>query len=139
MREKPKILIADDDRDLVEILSGYIEMNGYDTVTAHEGVRALELAHKVKPDLIVLDIQMPAGNGVYVLKNLKVHWETKNIPVIVITGLNDPNLKKQIEKMGANDFIPKPYESSELLLRIRRLLSGEGEKEEDTLRLWETR
>ncbi len=132
--KKIKILIADDDHDLVEVLSNYIEMSGFETLAAYEGVRTLEVVHKSKPDLVILDLNMPAGNGMYVLKTLRSHWQTKKIPVIILTGLNDPNLKKQIEEMGAQDFMTKPYDSAELLHKIKKLVNPDEEKE-NTLRL----
>lgn len=120
--KKNKILIADDDHDFVEILRTFLESQGYQTFAAYEGVRTVEIANKKKPDLILLDLSMPAGKGDSVLQMLRLREATRNIPVIVITGLPKPNLKKKILSMGANAYFQKPFDEKELLARIEALL-----------------
>lgn len=118
-----KILIADDEYDFVEMVQDRLEKNGYVVLTAHEGVRAVEAAHKQKPDLILLDLKMPAGTGQSVLKAVRSHPETKNIPVIVITALPSGALEKEIKEAGAEAFFRKPFNMEKLLEKIESLLS----------------
>ncbi|MBI2982291.1 MAG: response regulator, partial [Deltaproteobacteria bacterium] len=88
----------------------------------YEGVRTIEAANKQHPDLILLDIRMPAGTGTSVLDTLKARETTKKIPVIVISALNDGGLEKRVMAQGAQAFLKKPFDSKELLEQIRSLL-----------------
>lgn len=118
-----KILIADDDKEFVEILSERLTSVGYDTVIAYEGIRALQLAHHEKPDLIILDWRMPAGLGSVVLKDLKNAPDTKHIPIVVLTGLDDKELEITAKTLGADAFFRKPYNTQEFLLELKELLA----------------
>lgn len=122
MKEKKKILIADDDPDIAKILRIQLEQAGFEVLTTTEGVRTIELAHKQKPDLIILDIQMPVGTGRSVLQAFQSKPETKGIPVIILTGLEDPHLKERLLAEGAKDFFKKPYDLKTLLEKINRHL-----------------
>ncbi len=121
--KKPKILVADDEEELVKALRDRLHFEGFDTVAAFEGVRAIEMAHKQAPDLILLDLRMPAGTGQSVLKSLKSRLETEKIPVIVITALEGRNLEQELLEAGAVDFVRKPYDWNELLDKIRTTLA----------------
>lgn len=121
---KVKILIADDDVDYVEVLQSSLEHEGYQTLSAYEGVRTIELANKEKPDLILLDLKMPAGRGETVLKTLHRQNETRKIPVIVITGLPEGEIQDEIFSLGAKDFIKKPYDNKVLMNKIKMVLEA---------------
>ncbi len=121
--KKPKILVADDEEELVKVLRDRLQFEGFDTLAAFEGVRTIEMAHKYHPDLILLDLRMPAGTGQSVLKNLRARPETENIPIIIITALEGNNLEEDLLRSGANDFIRKPYDWNVLLEKIRKFLS----------------
>ena len=120
---KSKILVADDDTDLVQMLRDMLEHEDYETFAAYEGVRAIEAAHKQKPNLILLDIQMPAGTGQSVLQALRAKDATKKIPVIVISGVQQSGLADEVKKLGAQDFILKPYEKEDLIRKIKKYLN----------------
>jgi CheY-like chemotaxis protein len=122
MSEKRLILIADDDPDIVTLIRDLLEFEGFQTVSAYEGVRAIEIVHKRKPDLILLDLQMPAGTGQSVLENIRTVPDTKKIPVIVLTGLQASDLEEECLALGAQAFIRKPYERELLLAKIRQLI-----------------
>lgn len=117
-----KILIADDDKDLVTLLRERIENDGFDTVCAFEGVRVVETAVKEHPDLIILDWLMPAGKAPYVLKGLRNNNETRHIPVIILTGIMENDMEKTAKDFGAKAFFRKPYEYREVILKIKELL-----------------
>jgi len=123
MDEKKKILIVDDDQDLVQVIRMNLDFRGYETFEANEGVRATEMAHKIKPDVILLDINIPVGSGEAVLKNLQKHFETDKIPVIIISGIDDEKRIQKILDDGAKIFLQKPFENQELLDAIASVLS----------------
>lgn len=116
------ILIADDDKALVETIRLRLEFEGFKTLSAYEGVRVIEHARKDKPDLIILDVKMPAGSGVFVLEDLTKFEETMNIPVIILTGFGDANLREKAIGLGAKAFFEKPCDLDLLAELIRNLL-----------------
>ncbi|MDO8527789.1 MAG: response regulator [Deltaproteobacteria bacterium] len=122
--KKCKILVADDDHDLVNLLNVRLEAEGFEVLNAYEGIRVIEVARNKKPDLILLDVMMPTGTGQTVLKNLRAHPETKNIPVIVLTALGGAELEHEMRAAGAEDFLRKPYDAQDLLSRIRNLMES---------------
>lgn len=121
-KKKWQILIGDDDPDIVKSLTERLESEGFETLSAVEGYQVVELAHKKLPDLILLDIQMPFGMGETVLQYLRSRPDTQKIPVIVITGLDDPKLEGRVFNEGAQGFIRKPYDAKVLLGKIRNCL-----------------
>lgn len=123
MNKKYTILIADDEQELVTTLRDFLEYEGFETLSAFEGVRTVEIAHKKNPDLILLDLQMPAGTGQMVLESLRSRPETEKIPVIVITAIAKDNLEEEVRRRGAQDFLQKPFDPQDLLSKILALLS----------------
>lgn len=119
---KQKILIADDDRDLAHTLKIWLEDKGYEILLAYGGLQAVELALSERPDLILLDYNMPEGSGLVVLNNLREFLKDKMMPVIIITGVKMYNLDELLKNAGARDFVVKPYEEEDLLTKIRALL-----------------
>lgn len=122
MSIKKRILVADDDQEFVEMLNTRLEAAGYETIFAYEGIRAIELACKEHPDLIILDWKMPAGKGDSVLDFLTRRDETRHIPVIILTGVDEPGIEEKAFKLKAKAFIRKPYEPRVLLQKIREAL-----------------
>lgn len=123
-KKKHRILIADDDHDLVALLRVRLEAEGFETLAAYEGVRTIEMIHKHHPDLVILDLLMPAGTGQTVLKHLRGNSETRSMPVIVLTALGGAHLEKEARAAGAQDFLRKPYDDRELVEKIRNCLTG---------------
>lgn len=121
---KHTILIADDDESLVEVLSKRLRIAGYETLATYEGIRTIERAHKDEPDLIILDWKMPTGSGDAVLEYLFAEKITRKIPVIILTGMDDPDIKEKAIALGARAFIKKPYEPKHLLQVIEDILSN---------------
>ncbi len=115
-----KILLADDDTDIRDIISGILTREGFEVLLAKDGNEALDLAKTGKPDLILLDFLMPQMNGVEVCEALKKDKEMKSIPVIMITAYASE--KEKSLSSGAIDFITKPIEKVDLMLRIRSVL-----------------
>jgi DNA-binding response OmpR family regulator len=120
-----KILIADDDQNTVSFLVSLLKANKYEVVVAFDGMQTIAVAHKEKPDLILLDIMMPVRSGINIFENLKMSSLTAITPVIFITGVANPEIKQKALEMGAADYIVKPFETEYLLSKVRKAL---GEK-----------
>jgi DNA-binding NtrC family response regulator len=122
MPQKNRILVVDDEDALRMVLSSELEGEGYKVASASDGAEAIDILKKDEFDLILLDIKMPNVDGFEVLKFVKeTHPNTK---VIMLTGFAD--LKNAIEskKLGAEDFVSKPYDLVDLLTTVERVLSG---------------
>ena len=126
MGQKKKILIVDDERDIVKALVIRLQKAGYEVVTAFDGAQGVFMAHKEKPDLIILDIRMPAGNGFSVAQRLKRSMHTFTIPVIFLTGSPEKNAEEKAMALGARFYVKKPYDPEELLDAIKRALEEES-------------
>ena len=118
----PKILLADDDPVLRKYLGIILEKHDYSYSTATNGTEAIEKAKAYNPDLILLDVMMPGMDGLEVCKKLKGDPSTQFIPIIIITGSVDRKLRVEGLLAGANDFLTKPIDRQELLVRVRNLL-----------------
>lgn len=118
----PLILVVDDDQQNLELVQAYLEDIECETVAAHDGIEALEKVAKNKPDLILLDVMMPKMSGFEVCRRLKLDAATANIPVIMVTALNEfGDIERGIDS-GTDDFVSKPINKLELLTRIRTML-----------------
>lgn len=115
-----KILFADDEPDVQNVVKTILEREGYEVIIAKDGGEVLNLAKVNKPDLIVLDYMMPVLDGIETCKTLKKDPETKSMPVIMVTGY--PEEKQNSLNVGAVDFITKPIDKTDLLLRIKSIL-----------------
>lgn len=112
-----KILIVDDDATMVKMVTVRLKANGYEVISANNGIEGLEKARNENPDAILLDIKMSQMDGHTMLRNLKKHGEkTKPIPVIILTAYAE--LRELFDLEGASDYIVKPFEAEDLLLRI---------------------
>src|SRR5207253_10694523 len=121
---KPKILIVDDDPDLRRGLNLRLRANHYDTSYATDGFSAIAMAQKERPDLIILDIGLPAGDGFVVLDRLQQSAALSAIPVIVLTARDPQFNRERTLKAGATAFLQKPADNSELLNVIRAIPPG---------------
>ena len=120
--DKPKILIVDDDANLRRALKIRLRANHYDTVQASDGYSAIAVAQKEQPNLIILDLGLPAGDGFVVLERLRDSDTLSNIPVIVLTARDPQSNKQQTMQAGATAFFQKPVDNGELLAMIRESL-----------------
>lgn len=122
-KKKFKILIADDRPDNVTLLVRYLEYEGYDQVSARDGMETLEKVHDEMPDLVLLDINMPLKDGFAVLSDIRSDPATSHIPVIILTAARlDPVDVQSGLNLGADDYVTKPFERHELMARIRTKL-----------------
>lgn len=116
------ILIADDERDMVETISLKLKAEGFDIITAYNGIQALESAKTKKPDLILLDIVMPELNGYQVCRELKKNNTFKQIPIIMLTAKAQESDKFWGKETGADEYLTKPFEFSILINTIKKYL-----------------
>ena len=130
MTYKAKILVVDDDVDTVELLTKRLTTEGYHTSEAYDGERALQLVEEYGPDLIILDIKMPKVDGYEVCRRLKGSEDTRLIPIIMLTvKAKVPDKVKGLD-IGADDYIPKPFDYRELSRRVRYWSTVKMEVEE---------
>ena len=118
----PKILIVDDEQDIVELLSYNLEREGFSTVKAYDGEAALGLVRSEKPDLMILDLMLPKMNGLDVCKAIRRNPETVNLPIIMLTAKGDEIDKIIGLEIGADDYVTKPFSVKELIARVRTIL-----------------
>lgn len=121
-----KILIVEDEKDVLELIRYNLDKNGYETDTALTGWTALEKAIDYKPDLILLDLMLPEIDGLEVCDNLKNNMETTAIPVVMLTAKGtEADIIKGLQ-MGASDYITKPFSPRDLLARIKHVLDRQA-------------
>jgi len=116
------ILIADDDKAVVMLVSELLRKNGFHVVPAYDSMQAMVGARQTKPRLVILDISMPGGSGMDVLKKLKTMSTTKQIPVLILTGNTDAKMKDLCMDLGAADYLAKPVDLPALLAAINGAL-----------------
>lgn len=126
MSEKKKILIVDDEPDVLTYLTALFEDHGYETITAEDGITGFDLAKSEKPDLITLDITMPDQSGVRTYRYYKGNDELRGIPVVIVTAIGD-SMKSFLKKLAGfpepEGFMNKPIDEDELIGMVADLLN----------------
>lgn len=117
-----KILLVDDDPEIIESVRYALETNGYDVVIARDGNQALALAERESPDLMILDMMMPKRSGFLVLEQLRRQFELP-LPVIMITGNEGNRHQAYAELLGVSEYIHKPFAMEKLLSAVARFLA----------------
>ena len=117
-----RILIADDDRAFTQLLAEWLRGKRFEVQISADAATALVAATARPPDLILLDIRMPAGNGIDTLRKLKRLPRTRDVPVIVISAVQEPSPAKEVCSLGAERFLPKPVQLNELYCAINDAL-----------------
>jgi len=123
---RKKILIVEDNTELLELLRSYVRMAGYATTTATNGLDALKKARSSTPDLIVLDLVLPELDGFAVCESLKKDPTTAKTPIIMLTGLTSEFTRYAGLESGANEYVTKPANPDQLLSRIEYWLQKDG-------------
>lgn len=119
---KAKILIVDDEKNIVEVVKYNLDKEGFRTVVAYDGEEALETARREVPDLVLLDLMLPEVDGFEICRILKQDPRTQHIPIIMLTGKSTEMDKVLGLEMGADDYVTKPFSPRELLARIKAIL-----------------
>ena len=122
-----KILIVDDEPHIVRLLASRLRADNYEVRVACDGYQCIKVAREERPDLIILDIKMPAGGGLHAFETLRALPDTLITPVIFITAYASEEIRKQVLEMGAEDFVAKPFDSDDLLRKVRKALGEEPE------------
>lgn len=117
-----RIFIAEDDRNLLELLTTRLSVAGYDTAFGRDGWEAIDGIHSTRPDAIILDVNMPRLDGFGVLRHIRKSPLVANIPVMMLTARNAPGDVKEALALGARDYLAKPFSDALLLARVARLL-----------------
>lgn len=126
---KEKILIVEDEKDIVKMLRYNLEKEGFKVIDARDGEDAMDAAVRQRPDLILLDLMLPGMDGLEVCKALKKETKTISIPVIMLTAKSQESDKVVGLELGADDYITKPFSPRELIARIKAVLRRVNEKE----------
>ncbi len=121
MSDKKRILIVEDEPALAKLTSFRLKSAGYEVIIAVDGRQGLKMAGKERPDLIVLDLELPVMDGYEVCRRLKDNESLKDIPVVILTASVD-RITEKAEQIGADDYLTKPYEPQDLLLKIKKFL-----------------
>ena len=132
---KPKILVVDDEPDVVQLIDYNLKAAGYDVTTAADGDEALKKARSTAPDLIILDLMLPEVEGLDVCKILRREPSTSGIPIVMLTAKASETDRVLGLELGADDYVTKPFSPRELVLRVKRLLRSENSKEEHAERI----
>lgn len=117
------ILIAEDEREIAEIIKAYLERAGFRTVTAADGNLALSHFHQLKPALVLLDVKMPKQDGIEVLRIIR---QTSDTPVIMVTAMAEDLEKISALRLGADDYVVKPFNALEVVERVKAVLRRSG-------------
>ncbi len=120
-----KILVVEDDKSILMALSVRLRGAGYTVATAQDAMMAMSVAVKELPDLVILDISMPAGNGFQVAERLQDNCKTVGTPFIFLTASRKPGLRDKAMQMGAQGFFEKPYDPTELMAAVSLALGEE--------------
>jgi len=120
--ERSLILVVDDERAFVKIVTKYLELGGYNVINAGNGKEAIEKAFKEKPNLIVMDLMMPVMNGLEATKAIRSKLETASIPIIILTAQDDEKAELKSKEEGADDYLAKPFDRKKLLAKVQTLL-----------------
>jgi DNA-binding response OmpR family regulator len=113
------VLVVDDDPIITDVLSRYLTRAGYDVLLAHDGLSALELVARAEPELVVLDVMLPAPDGFEVSRRLRA---TSTVPIIMLTALGAENDRLAGLELGADDYVVKPFSPREVVLRVGAVL-----------------
>ena len=119
---KKKILIIEDDVDVVDLLNAYFRIQGYEVVTFNWGEDGIRACQNARPDIVILDIHLPDIDGYEVARRLRSNRRTSDIPIVFLTEKHNRSERLQGLELGADDYISKPFDVQELLLRIRNAL-----------------
>ena len=121
-----KILIVDDDENICELLRLYLEKDGFETIVANDGEKAVEYASKYSPDLILLDIMLPLLDGWQVCREIR---KTSETPIIMLTAKGETFDKILGLELGADDYVSKPFDTKEIIARIKAVLRRSNDKD----------
>lgn len=120
---KKKIMIVDDEENLVELVKAIFEQEGYEVIPAYSGKECLEKLEKIKPDLILMDMMMPEMTGKETTKKIRENPKTKNLKIAFLTVVRLSEVgMEEMKKLNVLDFITKPFDNEDLVRRVKKIL-----------------
>lgn len=119
---KDTVVVADDDRTVVTMVSAFLRTKGFSVLPAFDAMQAMLAVRNGNPKAVVLDIAMPGGTGLEVIRKLKAMTKTNHIPLIVLTGSDDPKAADEVRELGADEFLKKPVDLASLHDALRKVL-----------------
>jgi two-component system alkaline phosphatase synthesis response regulator PhoP len=122
-----RILIADDEQDIKDVMEMFLDAQGYEVETAYDGLDALDRARTWMPDAILLDIMMPVMDGIDVCRQLKADEKTKAIPIIMVSAASKREKESEAFEAGASDYILKPFEPPDLIQILEKHLGDQDD------------
>jgi DNA-binding response OmpR family regulator len=128
---KKRILIIEDDRHIAEGIQLNLNLQGYEVVIVHDGVSGLNTWKEIRPDLVILDIMLPGIDGLSILQSIRL--EDERLPILILSAKGDPDDRIKGLAFGVDDYLSKPFNLEELLLRVERLLKRGGWNQENNL------
>ncbi|MCK5018006.1 MAG: response regulator [Candidatus Peribacteraceae bacterium] len=121
---KKRILIVDDEETILILIESLLKTEGFDVITANNGAEGLSVAKKETPDLVLLDIMMPGTNGIEVAEKIRSNKEIKKTKIIFLTVVRSNEVRSdRLTKIGADDYITKPFDNIDLVERVKKVLS----------------
>lgn len=126
MHDVPRVLIVEDDPGISKALFLRLRASGYDVVTASEGAGGIAAVVRHKPDLVLLDISMPAGGGFFVAENMRKRADARSTPIIFVTATRAPGIRERAESFGPAGYIEKPFDSAELVALVESVLGQDS-------------
>ncbi len=132
---KQRILVADDDKEVVRLMRAYLEQAGYEVLVAYDGETAVHILRREKPDLALLDLMMPGKDGWEITRLMRSDANLAHIPIIMLTARVEDTDKIVGLEMGADDYVTKPYNPREVVARVRARLRNQGPSSPTLLRV----
>jgi CheY-like chemotaxis protein len=126
LEPKKKVLIVDDDANITTLLGAVLTRANYEVIKASYSLPALFRAARNSPDLILVDVNMPIMNGLELIEQFKGYEETRNIPIVAITGMDTPEVRETAKKLGCAGFIPKPFDADDFPRQIAQYMHGQA-------------
>ncbi len=118
-----KILVIDDDAAITELISALLKTHGFDVITTNSGLEGVQLVREKNPGVVLLDLMMPDLDGWQVCKEVRTF---SNVPILILSAINDPDMVANVLDIGADDFLVKPVSSDMLVARIRKMVRQTG-------------
>jgi DNA-binding response OmpR family regulator len=122
--KKPTLLIADDDPEILTMLSLRLGKKGYEVFEAADGIQTLKQAREKRPDLVILDVMMPGKNGWEVARELRADAELRNVGIVMLTAIGEKVNELTSPLYGADEYVDKPFDFADLEARIKRVIEA---------------
>ncbi|MBM3243630.1 MAG: response regulator [Candidatus Omnitrophica bacterium] len=121
-----KVLVVEDEIDAAKVLVKRLQTQGFEVILAVDAYQGTAFINREKPDVVILDLMLPAGGGASVLKNVRSNVTVAYTPIIILTGIRDEKIKEEMLNQGVDAYIEKPYDADNLIAKINEVLNKKG-------------